>query len=85
MKHIAVVAVLHFAMARESLLAGKHVFVEKPLSLTHEDGCALVVGNPSREIGWVCACGERLPDDLRCPTCDKEYRRHKGTLVEKRP
>ena len=46
---------------------------------------ALVVGNPSREIGWVCACGERLPDGLRCPTCDKEYRRHKGTLVEKRP
>src|SRR3954451_24208421 len=23
---------------------------------------ALVVGNPARRVGWVCECGERLPD-----------------------
>ena len=41
---------------------------------------ALVVGNPARQIGWMCACGERLPEDLRC-TCSRTYRRldeHEG-------
>ncbi len=34
---------------------------------------ALVVGNPGKQIGWVCACGERLSDDLNCVTCEKRY------------
>ena len=34
---------------------------------------ALVVGNPARRIGWVCACGERLADDLVC-ACGRRYR-----------
>jgi predicted dehydrogenase/acetyltransferase-like isoleucine patch superfamily enzyme len=41
---------------------------------------ALVVGNPSRQIGWVCNCGERLPDDLECLTCGTRYEK-KGDLV----
>ena len=32
----------------------------------------LVVGNPARLIGYVCACGERLKDDnMYCAKCDK--------------
>ncbi len=27
---------------------------------------ALVVGSPARVIGWVCSCGRRLDDSLRC-------------------
>ena len=38
---------------------------------------ALVVGNPARQIGWVCECGERLPKTLLCPVCQKQY--HKST------
>jgi UDP-2-acetamido-3-amino-2,3-dideoxy-glucuronate N-acetyltransferase len=38
---------------------------------------SLVVGNPARQIGWSCECGERLPDDLECLTCGKQY--EKGT------
>ena len=47
---------------------------------------ALVVGNPARRIGWMCACGARLEDadgrpapgdapsgGLRCPTCGRTY------------
>jgi UDP-2-acetamido-3-amino-2,3-dideoxy-glucuronate N-acetyltransferase len=34
---------------------------------------ALVVGNPARQIGWACECGERLPDDLECLVCEKKY------------
>jgi len=28
---------------------------------------ALVVGNPARQIGFMCECGERLPESLVCP------------------
>lgn len=34
---------------------------------------ALVVGNPARQIGWMCQCGERLADTLACPVCCKKY------------
>jgi len=34
---------------------------------------ALVVGNPARRIGWICACGERLPESLAC-ACGRRYR-----------
>ena len=32
---------------------------------------ALVVGNPAKQIGWVCVCGERLPNSLECVVCGK--------------
>lgn len=37
---------------------------------------ALVVGNPARRAGWVCRCGDRLPDagqPARCPACGDAY------------
>lgn len=38
---------------------------------------ALVVGNPARRLGWVCACGARLDEAaggrFTCPSCDREY------------
>lgn len=34
---------------------------------------ALVVGNPARRIGWVCACGERLPESQRCAACGTQH------------
>jgi len=34
---------------------------------------ALVAGNPARQIGWACQCGERLPDDLMCSSCGNLY------------
>lgn len=30
---------------------------------------ALVYGNPARQHGWVCDCGEKLDADLICPAC----------------
>jgi len=35
---------------------------------------ALVVGNPARQIGWVCACGRDLVD-LACGSCGRRYAR----------
>jgi UDP-2-acetamido-3-amino-2,3-dideoxy-glucuronate N-acetyltransferase len=37
----------------------------------------LVVGNPARRLGWMCACGVRLPAGtgrLSCPACGAGYR-----------
>jgi UDP-2-acetamido-3-amino-2,3-dideoxy-glucuronate N-acetyltransferase len=34
---------------------------------------ALVVGNPAKQIGWACECGERLADDLECVACGKKF------------
>jgi len=34
---------------------------------------ALCVGNPAKQIGWVCQCGERLTEQLDCMVCGKKY------------
>ena len=41
---------------------------------------ALVVGNPAKQIGWVCTCGERLSDDLKCLACERRYEKSGGCL-----
>ena len=43
---------------------------------------ALVVGNPGRQIGWVCECGERLSDNLDCLSCGKKYHKTRSGLEE---
>lgn len=43
---------------------------------------ALIYGNPARQHGWVCACGEKLPKDRRCPACGKRYQLQDGKLSE---
>lgn len=43
---------------------------------------ALVVGNPGKEIGWACECGERLADDLKCLSCEKQYVKGNSGLEE---
>ena len=39
---------------------------------------ALMVGVPARRIGWMCQCGERLPDSGAgaCAACGSTYERH---------
>jgi dTDP-4-amino-4,6-dideoxygalactose transaminase/acetyltransferase-like isoleucine patch superfamily enzyme len=34
---------------------------------------ALMVGNPARQIGWMCNCGERLSQKLECTVCAAQY------------
>jgi UDP-2-acetamido-3-amino-2,3-dideoxy-glucuronate N-acetyltransferase len=38
---------------------------------------ALMVGVPARRVGWMCQCGERLPDSGvgRCAACGTVYER----------
>lgn len=39
---------------------------------------ALVTGNPAKQTGWVCECGNRLEDDGKCRVCGREYQFEKG-------
>jgi UDP-2-acetamido-3-amino-2,3-dideoxy-glucuronate N-acetyltransferase len=34
---------------------------------------AIVVGNPARQIGWACECGERLTEDFDCLSCGRQF------------
>ncbi len=43
---------------------------------------ALVAGNPAKRIGYVCACGETLGEDLRCSACEKKYQSANKGLAE---
>ena len=45
---------------------------------------ALVVGVPARQVGWMCQCGERLPDggEGTCGACGSRYVR-KGKGIER--
>ena len=54
---------------------GENAFAAAGSVLTRDvPAHAFVAGNPARYRGWVCACGHRLPADLRCPTCGASYR-----------
>ena len=44
---------------------------------------ALVLGNPAKQIGWMCHCGERLSDDLECVACGNAYQKSSGGLTLK--
>ena len=43
---------------------------------------ALIIGNPARQIGWVCRCASTLDPQLRCPACSRSYQHEAGHLVE---
>ncbi len=59
---------------------GTYAFVGAGAVITHDvPDYALVVGNPGRITGWVCACGVKLTDasvprDVTCGECGARYR-----------
>lgn len=42
---------------------------------------ALMAGVPARQIGWVCECGKRLDDSLKC-VCGRKYQLVVDKLVQ---
>ena len=42
----------------------------------------LYAGIPAKKIGWVCECGKRLNDDLKCSFCGRKYKELNQTLKE---
>jgi UDP-2-acetamido-3-amino-2,3-dideoxy-glucuronate N-acetyltransferase len=44
---------------------------------------ALMMGVPARQHGWVCRCGEKLSQDLKCQACGLTYSQSAKGLVVK--
>jgi UDP-2-acetamido-3-amino-2,3-dideoxy-glucuronate N-acetyltransferase len=44
-------------------------------AVVHRDVPAhgLVAGNPARQVGWVCSCGDTLDEALVCPACARTH------------
>jgi len=62
---------------------GRYAFVGAGAVVTENvKDHALVVGNPARQIGYMCICGERINSDLVCSECKKQYRKINNGLLE---
>lgn len=72
------------------LTIGRFAFVGAGAVVTRDVADhALVVGNPARQVGWVCQCGVRLAglrltaSTVACPDCGERYRVDAGRPAER--
>ena len=42
---------------------------------------ALFAGNPAKQLGWVCKCGNKLTEQLFCYACGNHYNTTKNGLI----
>jgi UDP-2-acetamido-3-amino-2,3-dideoxy-glucuronate N-acetyltransferase len=68
---------------------GQYAFIGAAAVVTKDvPDFALIVGNPGRISGWMCACGIKLasgktpPADAQCATCGSKYRVSGDGLVK---
>ena len=56
---------------------GRYAFIGAGAVVTRNvPDYALVVGNPGKQIGYMCECGEKLDEKLKCTVCGKAYQKN---------
>jgi UDP-2-acetamido-3-amino-2,3-dideoxy-glucuronate N-acetyltransferase len=54
---------------------GEYAFIGAGAVVTKDvPANALMVGNPARQIGHVCQCGEKLSDNMYCQVCNRKIK-----------
>lgn len=62
---------------------GQYAFIGAGAVVTKDvPAHALMAGNPARQIGYMCECGEKLDASLKCPICKKQYKTTGENLQE---
>ena len=62
---------------------GKNSFIAAGSVVTKDvPDHAIMMGNPARQKGWACECGEKLDERLHCPKCQRNYRQGDHGLEE---
>lgn len=62
------------ATIRCGITIGEYAMVGSGSVVTHDvPSHALIVGNPAKQIGWVCMCGFKLDKNGICSECGKKY------------
>ena len=65
---------------------GRHAFVAAGAVVTRSvPDHALMLGVPARQVGWMCECGERLPDfsaEAVCTRCERTYQVSEDTIAQ---
>lgn len=53
---------------------GRYAFVGAGAVVTKDvPDHAMVIGNPAMQTGWMCECGVKLDEELKCPACTLKY------------
>ena len=63
---------------------GRYAFIGAGAVVTKDvPDYALMAGNPAKQIGWMCECGEKLGANLKCSFCSKVYQKAMGGIITK--
>jgi UDP-2-acetamido-3-amino-2,3-dideoxy-glucuronate N-acetyltransferase len=62
---------------------GRHALIGAGTVVTHDvPDHAIVVGNPSKVVGWICVCGNRLEGAGTCSRCGRTFEPRENGLAE---
>jgi len=68
----------------ENCNIGRYAFIGAVAVVTKDiPNHALMVGNPAKQIGLLCECGEKLDANLKCPACSGVYQRAIDGIITK--
>ncbi len=60
---------------------GNYAFIAAGSVITKDvPNFALMAGNPAKLKGWMCACGYKLNEKMKCVHCGKKYKKSKQGL-----